>query len=185
MAGYLVKAPTRLRRTEGTAWCGAQTPALSFPHLRILPAPLAPLLAISLALLCAAGPVCGCGHGAKRRGNLLGHLVHLSFGISDGRLGSGDTFSLLNLVAGGQLDVGLHLVVHIDRLRQRYFAGLRRWAKRMLAALLPIIPCTHQLISSSDSRHSLLSLTCPPHALNTHVGACLARPWLLALCLAG
>ena len=184
MAGYLVKAPTRLRRTEGTAWCGAQTPALSFPHLRILPAPSCPLVEISLVLLCAAGAVCGCGHGAKRRKNLLGHPIHFSCAVSGGRLGRGRTFSFLNLVAGGQLDLGLHLVVHIDRLRQRYFAGLRRWAKRMLAALLPIIPCTHQLISS-DSRHSLLSLTCPPHALNTHVGACLVCPWLLALCLAG
>ena len=184
MAGYLVKAPTRLRRTEGTAWCGAQTPALSFPHLRILPAPSCPLVEISLVLLCATGPVCGCRHGAMCRDNLLGHMIHLSFAVSGGRLGCGRFFSFLNLVVGGQLDLGLHLVVHIDRLRQRYFAGLRRWAKRMLAALLPIIPCTHQLISS-DSRHSLLSLTCPPHALNTHVGACLVRPWLLTLCLAG
>jgi len=57
--------PTRSRRTESTTWCGAQTPALSFPHMRISPAPLAPLLAISLALLCAAGQFCMCGTGAK------------------------------------------------------------------------------------------------------------------------
>ena len=129
MTARLLRLPAGLRRTEWTAWCAAQTRKLSFPLLRILHAPLAPLLAISLALLCAAGLVCGCGHGAKRRGNLLGNLVHLSFAISGGRLGSGDTFSLLNLVAGGQLDVGLHLVVQTDRLRLRYFADLRRWAK--------------------------------------------------------
>ena len=183
MTEELLRLPAGLRRTEWTAWCGAQTPALSFPHLPLLPAPLDPLVEISLALLCASGPVCRCGHGAKCRHTLLGYPVHLSFAISGGRLGSRDTFSLLNLVAGGQLDVGLHLVVHTDRLRCRYFAGLRRWAKRMLAALLPIIPRVHQPISS-DSRHSLLSLTCPPHALCTHVGACLARPWLLNVCLA-
>ena len=184
MTGELIKAPTRLRRTEWTAWCGAQTPALSFPHLPLLPAPSCPLVKISLVLLCATGPVCVCRHGPKYRQNTLGHPVHLSCAVSGGRLGCGRAFSFLILVACGQLDVGTHLVVHTDRLRQRYFAGLRRWAKRKLAALLPIIPCTHQLISS-DSRHSLLSLTCPPHALNTHVGACLVRPWLLTLCLAG
>ena len=57
--------PTRSRRTESTTWCGSQTPALSFPHMRISPAPLAPLLAISLALLCAAGQFCMYGNGAK------------------------------------------------------------------------------------------------------------------------
>ena len=145
MAGYLVKAPTRLRRTEGTAWCGAQTPALSFPHLPLLPAPLDPLVVeISLALLCASCPVCRCGHGAKYRQTLLGDPVHLSFAISGGRLGSGDTFSLLNLVAGGQLDVGLHLVVHTDRLRLRDFAGLRRWAKTNASC-----PSPHHSLHSS------------------------------------
>ena len=144
MTEELIKAPAGLRRTEWTAWCAAQTRKLSFPLLRILHAPLAPLLAISLALLCAAGPVCGCRHGAKRWDNLLGHLVHLSFGISGGRLGSGDTFSLLNLVAGGQLDVGLHLVVHSDRLRLRDFAGLRRWAKTNASC-----PSPHHSLHSS------------------------------------
>jgi hypothetical protein len=55
--------PTRSRRTESTTWCGAQTPALSFPHMRISPALLVPLLAISLALLCAAGQVWGRNEG--------------------------------------------------------------------------------------------------------------------------
>ena len=140
----LLRLLAGLRRTEWTAWCAAQTRKLSFPLLRILHAPLAPLLAISLALLCAAGPVCGCGHGPKRRDNLLGHLVHLSFAVSGGRLGSGGTFSLLNLVAGGQLDLGLHLVVHTDRLRLRYFAGLRRWAKTNASC-----PSPHHSLHSS------------------------------------
>jgi hypothetical protein len=56
--------------------------------------------------------------------------------------------------------------------------------KCMLPALLPIIPCAHQPISS-DSRHSLLSLTCAPHTLCMCVRTCLVRVWLLALCLAG
>ena len=58
--------------------------------------------------------------------------------------GSGDTFSLLNLVAGGQLDVGLHLVVHSDRLRLRDFAGLRRWAKTNASC-----PSPHHSLHSS------------------------------------
>jgi len=74
--------------------------------------------------------------------------------------------------------------VHVDRLGRGYVAGLRRWGKCMLPALLLIIPCAHLSISS-DSRHSLLSSTCLPHALCTCVRTCLVRVLLLALCLAG
>ena len=35
-------------------------------------------------------------------------------------------FSFLILVAGGQIDVGVHVDVHVDRLGQGYVAGLRR-----------------------------------------------------------
>ena len=144
MTEELLRLPAGLRRTEWTAWCGAQTPALSFPHLPLLPAPLDPLVEISLALLCASCPVCRCGHGAKCRHNPLGHPVHLSCAVSGGRLGCGRTFSFLILVAGGQLDVGLHLVVHSDRLRLRDFAGLRRWAKTNASC-----PSPHHSLHSS------------------------------------
>ena len=144
MTARLLRMPAGLRKNEGTTWCGAQTRAHSFPHLRILPAPLAPLLAISLALLCVSGLICRCRHGVKRREYLLGDLAHLSYVVAGGRLGSGDTFSLLNLVAGGQLDVGLHLVVHSDRLRLRDFAGLRRWAKTNASC-----PSPHHSLHSS------------------------------------
>ena len=53
-------------------------------------------------------------------------------------------FFFLNLVAGGQLDLGGHLVVHTDRLRQRYFAGLRRWAKTNASC-----PSPHHSLHSS------------------------------------
>ena len=175
MMARLLRLPARLRRTEWTAWCGAQTPALSFPHLPLLPAPLDPLVEISLALLCAAGAVCGCGHGAKRKENLLGHPIHFSCAVSGGRLGCGRTCSFLNLVAGGQLDVGAHLVVHTDRLRLRYFAGLRRLAKCMMPTLLPLYPHFY-LPNSSDSRHSPLSLTCPSsHTLHMYTHLSRAR----------
>jgi hypothetical protein len=167
--------PAGLRKNEGTTWCGAQTRAHSFPHLRILPAPLAPLLAISLALLCVSGLICRCRHGAKRRENLLGHPIHFSCAVSGGQLGCGRTFSFLNLVAGGQLDVGAHLVVHTDRLRLHYFAGLRRLAKCMLPTLLPLYPHFY-LPNSSDSRHSPLSLTCPSsHTLHMYTHLSRAR----------
>ena len=175
MMARLLRLPAGLRRTEWTAWCGAQTPALSFPHLPLLPAPLDPLVEISLALLCASCPVCRCGHGAKCRHNPLGHLVHLSFDVSSGRLGCGRAFSLLNLVAGGQLDVGRHLVVHVDRLRQVFIPGLRRLEKCMLPTLLPLYPHFY-LPNSSDSRHSPLSLTCPSsHTLHMYTHLSRAR----------
>jgi len=116
MTARLLRMPAGLRKNEGTTWCGAQTRAHSFPHLRILPAPLAPLLAISLALLCVSGLICRCRHGAKRRQSLLEDSGHLFCALSGGRLGCGGTFSFLNLVAGGQLDVGLHVGVHVGRL---------------------------------------------------------------------
>ena len=105
-----------MRRTGGTTWCGARTPSLSFPHLHIFPAPLAPLLEISFALLCAAGLVCRCEGGAKCRESLLDDSGHLFCAISGGRPGCRGTFSFLILVAGGQLDVGVRVVVHADRL---------------------------------------------------------------------
>ena len=123
MTDRLLKSPVRQRKSEGATWCGAQTRALSFPYLRILSAPLAPLLAISLALLCVAGPVRRCGCGAKRREGLLGDSDHLFCAGSGGRLGCGGTFSFLILVAGGQIDV---VDVHVDRLGRGYVAGLRR-----------------------------------------------------------
>ena len=174
MPGQLVIGWTSPRRTEGAAWCGSQTRALPFPILPILPAPLAPLVATSLALLCAAGPVRRCGNGAKCREILLEDSDHLFCADSGGRLGCGGTFSFLILVAGGQLDVGLHVRVHVDRLGWGYVAGLRRQEKCMLPALLLIIPCAHLSISS-DSRHSLLSSTCLPHALCTCLRTCLVR----------
>ena len=156
MTGELIKAPTRLRRTEWTAWCAAQTRKLSFPLLRILHAPLAPLLAISLALLCAAGPVRRCECGAKGTEILLGDSGHLFSVVSGGRLGCGGTFSILNLVAGGQLDVGLHLRVHVDRIGRHYGISWPALRNCMMPHLLPTITRAHLSISS-DSRHSLLS----------------------------
>ena len=103
-----------------------QTRALSLALLRISPAPLAPLLAISLALLCTAGLVRRCGCGAKRRESPLGDSDYLFCAGSGGRLGCGGTFSFLILVAGGQIDVGVHVDVHVDRLGRGYVAGLRR-----------------------------------------------------------
>ena len=184
MTDRLLKSPVRQRKSEGATWCGAQTRALSFPYLRILSAPLVPLLEISFALLCAAGLVCRCEGGAKCRESLLDDSGHLFCAISGGRPGCRGTFSFLILVAGGQLDVGVRVVVHADRLGQRYVAGLRRLAKCMMPTLPPLYSHFY-LPNSSDSRHSLLSSTCLPHALCTCVRTCLVRVWLLALCLAG
>ena len=168
MPGQLVIGWTSPRRTEGAAWCGSQTRALPFPILPILPAPLAPLVATSLALLCAAGPVRRCGNGAKCREILLEDSDHLFCADSGGRLGCGGTFSFLILVAGGQLDVGLHLVVHVDRLGRHYNISWPALRKCMLPHLLPTISRVHLSISS-DSRHSLLSSTCPSsHTLHVH-----------------
>ena len=82
-----------------------------------------------VALLCTAGSVHTCGCGAKRREGLLGDSDHLFCAGSGGRLGCGGTFSFLILVAGGQIDVGVHVDLHVDRLGRGYVAGLRRWGK--------------------------------------------------------
>ena len=157
-----MRLPAIMRRSEGTPWCGAQPPALSSPHLRISPAPLAPLLAISLALLCAAGLVRRCGCGANYRESPLEDSAYLFCVVSGGWLGCGGTFSFVNLVAGGQIDVGVHVDVHVDRLGRHYNMSWPALRKCMLPHLLPTISRVHLSISS-DSRHSPLSLTCPPH----------------------
>ena len=141
-------------RWDGLVRCANASALL--PHLRIWPAPSCPVLAISLALLCAAGPVRRCGCGAKGTEILLGDLGHLFSVVSGGRLGCGGTFSILNLVAGGQLDVGLHLRVHVDRLGRHYGISWPALRNCMMPHLLPTITRAHLSISS-DSRHSLLS----------------------------
>ena len=37
------------------------------------------------------------------------------------------TMHKLNIAAGGKLNVGRHVAVHVDRLGRLYIAGLRRW----------------------------------------------------------
>ena len=174
-AGTAGQGPRITAKDRGGGLVRLANASAPFPHLAHFACPSCPSCRniVGAALCCRSGPQVR--QWGEMQGDPTGGLGSLVLCWLRWPAGMWGHFFVFNSGRRWAARCGAARSVHVDRLGRCYVAGLRRWGKCMLPALLLIIPCAHLSISS-DSRHSLLSSTCPSsHTLHVHTHLSRAR----------